>query len=247
MRVLSVDFDYFINASEIQMGAFFPDGGHEHSQFLNDIVWANHYASAAIKGHDLMGVSLLSSELRSVRKIIERQKNPLCMVADSHSHAYNFIKENCKGKGAVEVYTIDYHHDTFNVGDEGELNCGNWLRLLMEEGIVNKAFWVNRPKSDERGNMCEIIPFSELPKTGYDLIYVCRSSWWTPPHLDREFIAELAKPLSSNKRGWFCRFEKGIAESRYNKEFQKAITELTAVSRSVNDEIEMLKRRGSRG
>lgn len=154
------------------------------------------------------------------------QKDICGMVADSHMHAYDFIRENHDGS-ATELYNVDFHHDTFDVGKE--VHCGNWLRRLLDEGAVDEAYWLNRPESELDGNLTTVIQLSELPKTGYDLVYVCRSGWWTPPHMDGDFIKYLARPLIENKNGWEVRYQTGILESRYNRELKALIKQESAI------------------
>ncbi len=233
MRILSVDFDYFVNPTPIQRANYFPDGGLEMNDTLNSFVWAGSYAfskSATKKFGDemssLMDVELLKKPLQMIHNIIMTQKDICGMVADSHMHAYDFIRENHDGS-ATELYNVDFHHDTFDVGKE--VHCGNWLRRLLDEGAVDEAYWLNRPESELDGNLTTVIQLSELPKTGYDLVYVCRSGWWTPPHMDGDFIKYLARPLIENKNGWEVRYQTGILESRYNRELKALIKQESAI------------------
>lgn len=79
------------------------------------------------------------------------------------------------------------------------------------------------PDSELADNVTQMIPLSELPKTGYDLVYICRSGWWTPPHMDEAFIKYLARPLIENKNGWEIRYQQGIMESRYNNDLKNLV------------------------
>lgn len=233
MRILSIDFDYFVNPTTLQRVRYFPDGGQEMSDTLNAIVWAGAYARSKIitkkaddETNSLVNVELLKKPLQTIHNIIIAQGNIRYMVADSHSHAYDFIRENWD-RSTTELYNIDSHHDTYDVGEE--VNCGNWLRRLMEKGVVDTAYWVNQPDSELADNLTKVIPFSELPKTGYDLVYICRSSWWTPPHMDEAFIKYLARPLIENKKGWEVRYQQGILQSRYNSELKDMIRQEIAL------------------
>lgn len=239
MRVLSIDFDYFVNPTPLQRVRYFPDGGREMSGLLNTFVWAGAYAHSKIatkkfgdEKNSLMNVELLKKPLKAIHDIIVAQKDVRCMVADSHAHAYDFIREKWDGS-TVELYNVDFHHDTYNA-EEG-VNCGNWLRLLMEEGIVDEAYWVNQPDSELEDNLTKVIPFSELPKTGYDLVYLCRSGWWTPPHMDEEFIKQLARPLIENKNGWEVRYQQGILETRYNEELKALVRQESAFRERIQN------------
>lgn len=227
MRILSIDFDYFVNPTPLQRTRYFPDGGREMSDTLNAFVWAGAYARSKIatkkfgdEKNSLLNVELQKKQLQGIHNIVMAQGSICYMVADSHSHAYEFIHENWDGD-AIELYNVDFHHDTFDTG--AEVHCGNWLRWLLEEGTVDVAYWVNQSESELEDNMTKVIPFSELPKTGYDLVYICRSGWWTPPHMDEAFIKYLARPLIENKNGWKVKFQQGIIESRYNNELKDMV------------------------
>ncbi len=109
------------------------------------------------------------------------------------------------------------HHDTFN--DNPELDCGNWIKhILNDYGEENVGLrWISNPIS------CEVFGFgdternmernghklfptsvSDILDMQFDLVYLCRSDTWTPPHLDEGF-AELVKTCSNH-------FEKVLIE-----------------------------------
>ena len=196
MKVLSIDFDYFVKATPEAM-ALFPDGGREFSG-LDSVVWASNYAHASVLQDDVLlnGATVDTQSLLAVAGIVMTQNaNTKVMITDSHRHAYKFIKENCKRKVKADIYNVDFHHDTFDNADR-EVNCGNWLRRLIEEQRTGKVYWTSRAGSVKRGKMPEVqyLSFRELPKN-YDLIFICRSGWWTPPHLDHYFTEKLVLPL----------------------------------------------------
>lgn len=217
-RVLSIDFDYFVNATSRQR-TLFPDGGFEYSQEVNRIVWVMTYAGPVNRwAGKLSSVSVFEEPLGIVQDILLHHLTKDFMIADSHVHAYQFIKDHLAPGETAEVYNVDFHHDTY---PGTELHCGNWLRLLIEEGTVRQkdAYWVNQGEdSDAEYNMAQIIPLEKLPAEGYDLIFICRSSWWTPPHLDEYFIRFLVRPLLDNAVAGS--YEKDIDKSRYDDAFQ---------------------------
>ncbi|BAL01917.1 hypothetical protein OBV_p-00620 (plasmid) [Oscillibacter valericigenes Sjm18-20] len=235
MNILSIDYDYFVKVSEYFRENHFPDGGREQGDNLNLIVWSQLYASGNCCGERIETIISDNAALRKIRKFIARQKNPVCMIADSHSHAYNFIKDSIPAGEKATVYNIDFHHDTFCINDENEVNCGNWLRHLLDEKVIDRAYWVAKPDSETDGSLVDIIPIEKALEVNYDAVYICRSSWWTPPHLDGAFTSELVKPLLLNKRGWAVRYEKNIDVSRYNKEFQDAVASFTEVYKMANE------------
>lgn len=172
------------------------------------------------KDYSLLNVNLLEEPLQLIHNIVMSQGNICYMVADSHTHAYGFVKEKWDGSETT-LYNVDFHHDTNKCC--GEIHCGNWLRALLDERVVNEALWVNQPSSATAGNLAKVVPISDLPHTGYDLVYICRSGWWTPPHMDKIFIEQFARPLIKNKSGWEVTYQQDILESRYNNKFKENV------------------------
>jgi hypothetical protein len=200
MRILSIDFDYFVSPTPEQR-QYFPDGGREMSDFLNTFIWAGGYANSEFaakkcnnKDYSLLNVNLLEEPLQ----LIEKWDGSETML-----------------------YNVDFHHDTNKCC--GEIHCGNWLRALLDERVVNEALWINQPSSATAGNLAKVVPISDLPHTGYDLVYICRSGWWTPPHMDKIFIEQFARPLIKNKSGWEVTYQQDILESRYNNKFKENV------------------------
>ncbi len=220
MKILSIDFDYFIDVGIDTRTDHFPTAGGELSADLNDIVWSSKYADARYQKFDLCSVDVFHDDLEVVSAIIARQNRPRCLISDSHAHAYEFIKE-VAGDTPATVYNIDYHHDT-EIVLNGEVHCGNWLRKLMDESIVKDAYWINREDSNLDRNLCEIIPLVACIDMDFDAVVLCRSSWWTPPHLDKVFIKELALLIASDLK-WRCRCEKNVMTNRYNDKFRVMI------------------------
>lgn len=219
MNVLSVDYDYFIRAS-VEAQALFPDGGAEFSIIDDSVVWLSAYAVSMMNDDALIsGTSVDDKALMRIRELIKNNLYPWKrgMVADSHRHAYDFIKEY--GDGDVTIYNVDFHHDCLMTGN-GEVHCGNWVRKLMDEGIAKKVYWVGRKDSvkKDKPKTVSLLSFSDLPAS-YDLIFVCRSGWWTPPHLDTAFIDYLVNPLLKQD-DMTVSFQQDIDKSRYTDDLQ---------------------------
>ena len=233
LRVLSVDFDYFINADISFKIKYFPDGLELVNETVDRIVWANHYAFAKRVGEDFLSIGVDMESLEYVRDIILGQHNSTIVIADSHEHIYDFVKDSyCDGNSInIEVYNIDFHHDVYNyesVIDDENVNCGNWLRALIDNDIISSAYWLCRNDSDKRGNdgYCAIITLEELPRENFDLVFICKSSSWTPPHLDEFFVDYLVTPVFQNRSRYEGAFQKGIDKSRYDDNFIEMIDQI---------------------
>ena len=237
IRVLSIDFDYFLLFQKKEVLCFYPDGQRENSNSVTQLIWATNYASAKASGFDMLqNVVINESDAEIARKIIEQQSEPLCMVADSHVHLHDFIigsEDRFLGRsGGIIVYNVDFHHDTY-ANTDPKLHCGNWLLKLLDDGIVTEAHWISTPDSltETLDPRCkQDMALRDLVGMDFDMVFVCRSGSWVHPHLDPFFAEYLAKPLIQNRRGWECRFQQDILLNRYlDPDFQQAVTQILSV------------------
>ena len=198
MRVLSIDYDYFQKTSIETVMKHYPDGVDLPTK-LTEITWASHYANP-YSAASINAVEVNREELELMEEIIENQRTDLpVMVANSHVHIYNFIHEHCTDK-KLYITNVDMHHDMFN--DDSELDCGNWVsHILKDYGEENVGLrWISNPISGEafgfdeeelsierKGRMLFPTSVSDILDKQFDLVFLCRSDTWTPPHLDEGF------------------------------------------------------------
>ena len=188
-RVLSIDWDYFINCSARDRLFLFPDAGNEYiSEQLQLFIWDSHYKSypqirkiGVTKDFDLMKEVCLSY----------RGISPL--VAVSHRHIYDYIESNTRENEVIEVYNVDFHHDMYHYRSEGgDVNCGNWVNCLQKIRPNMKYHWIKRSDSDlnniEGEVKCIYSPIEVLRRVKFDMLFLCRSDCWSPPHLDKKFL-----------------------------------------------------------
>lgn len=232
MRVLSVDYDYFFHADETAI-PFLPDGGSEFDGLM-DVVWSNNYAGSRLRDDVLIkGTHIDTESLSAVKEIIDRNQSARYMISDSHKYAYGFILVETEYGEKSDIWHIDFHHDVYPRGNE--VHCGNWLGKLIENGHTESVHWIGREDSDRSSMSCPLpaADMAELPDT-FDLIFICRSGWWTPPHLDSYFVDSLAMPVINGKRR--VKYEAGINSSRYSQAFRSTVDELAEVYRRVPKE-----------
>ncbi len=206
MKVLSIDFDFFQDVTKEQL-ALYPDGV-DNPTFLSEVVWASHYANNA---DQLNAIGILDNELELLEQLLlEQSSNVPVMITNSHKHIYDFICENDDGE-PMELVNADMHHDIVN--HNPEMDCGNWITHLCKRQTENKKgldfSWLANPVSLDMFGLDELfgkggkvedclkLSFAELKGQSFDLIFLCRSDTWTPPHLDKYFI-ELCDVIKSN-------------------------------------------------
>ena len=232
LKVLSVDWDYFVDADASVRSAWFPDTANEEygcvfvgnseisgcvggglSEGLRCTAWYPMYGEH--KGLVDIGVDPL------VYRLVEDIRNVPCVfVADSHRWAYRFVVEMMERRNERKLFllNIDFHSDCrrkpkFFCGSD-VLDCGNWLLKLME-GYKGVYRWLGR-KDSFMGHKPNVLSFldgygkAKVGSTAWDMVFVSRSEMCSPPHLDKEFV-KVFKPFVSSKNGrfqsdiWRCR------------------------------------------
>lgn len=224
-NVLSIDWDYFIDATMAQRMELFPDGGNENlGMSLQNSIWSSRYMSG-----ELVKIGIDKKALNFLKSVLSLT-SPDCpmMVVDSHRHAYEFIvqsmEEDCVKH--LNLVNVDFHHDVYDIGDHGrceftdlDIDCGNWMRFLMNDydSSADTFSWVNRTDSDSCSipdwcnDRLRVIPLRDIKKYEWDAIFICRSGMWSPPHLDKEFNKAFKSLAYRN----CARVQTNIFESRY--------------------------------
>ena len=200
LNILSLDFDYFLkfDNDDTSVLSEFPDGTESFLQY-NDAVWATHLAHKEVEDK-IKTVKCNEDELAKVSVFLNDCKaNIPVMIANSHVHIYDFILSHAKPGQELRILNLDFHHDAYTALQE--LNCGNWV-LKLKERISNPVVyqWIT---SDNGWNCAEgSIPrfvqgayrfktfkdyLSWNKEYKPDLIFLCRSDLWVPPHLDVYF------------------------------------------------------------
>lgn len=124
--------------------------------------------------------------------------------APSHKSIYPIVDRISKTKN-IEIVNIDFHHDYYHHYIKGEeYNCGNWLRVIKDERPNTKIKWVRREDS-QTVSLDGEFPYSHTTdiesvlKDSYDIIFLCFSPEWTPPHLEKEY-RELIECLKRSEK-----------------------------------------------
>lgn len=233
LKILSIDWDYFIDASADERAWMFPDGGNENlPPSLQSVIWANHYGQfpqpttatecqEAIQNNykNLEEIDVRYDEIYKLAQVIYSiEKPPMIYVAESHKEIASVFAQhwNSGQYSSVKIVNIDFHSDMYD-NDPEYINCGNWFfHIISRIGKVNpfaqnaehrynEYLWVHNPDSSLTEGYdipTFIAPYVELQngidpellKDEYDVIFICKSSMWSPPHLD-ELLINALTPL----------------------------------------------------
>lgn len=190
IKILSIDFDYFIKATIEERNTKFPNGLDEAPKELLEQMWREAYMIhpeikdiGVVPSYDFMCYFLSHRNFDKV------------LIADSHKEIKQLIDQVPKNT-PLEVYNIDFHHDMYHYFTSGdECNCGNWARkLLIEDRFYNSDYtWIKRQDSDVMtlgGEVpCRKKTYLKTALRGikFDYVFICKSPEWTPPHLDTKY------------------------------------------------------------
>ncbi len=193
--VLSIDFDYFQDVTP-EILAEYPDGIDVSSE-LSTIIWGSKYCFSK---RNLLEIKPLSDEISLLRDLLMKQDlETKILISQSHREIYEWIHDNVSIGEQLKLINIDMHHDMIN--DNKKVDCGNWVTFIMNEyGRDNMYFrWIANPVSfkmygfekdeDESKIFHSYIGTSinDIEIEKFDMIFLCRSDAWFPPHLDTEF------------------------------------------------------------
>ena len=182
-RVLSVDFDYFVNCSAEFRDECFPDPNENNSPQLTEFLWynrTNYYPAISALG--------VTEEYIALRKFLKEDNGYYFYNAESHGRIMNMIYYLFpKDTTTLEVVNVDYHHDRY-AGASDRIDCGNWLRILLEERPDTEVLWVRREDSVIllEYPYFDTTDFSDV-KGHFDAVFMCFSPEWTPPHLRKKY------------------------------------------------------------
>ncbi|ABN52725.1 MAG TPA: hypothetical protein DEF39_03800 [Hungateiclostridium thermocellum] len=197
--ILSIDFDYFINASSQARDMYFPKGSDEIPENKLKSVWEERY----LKYPELKKIGVID-DFHFLKKFVKELKIPKenFMKADSHKYIKSII-EKLPEKSQFKIVNIDFHHDYYHYYRGNDYyNCGNWLRRVLEERPDTKVKWIRREDS-QIYCLDGIFPFEHTDdiksvyNEKFDYIFLCKSPEWTPPHLNSKF-EELCRTIEQD-------------------------------------------------
>lgn len=192
LNVLSIDFDFFQDV-DAETLFYYPDG-HDFGTEFSKTIWAGHYANP-YEADRLNSVDINKKFFNAIKTIIVENSEccKTAMVVNSHVNIYDFIMEeyNTHNYRGVNLVNVDMHHDMFNATNE--LDCGNWVSYIHKAIPDVCISWIANPVSQEAYGLGEnlmqyvYLDLETIKKKKFDLVFLCRSDIWSPPHLDKYF------------------------------------------------------------
>lgn len=180
MKVLSLDWDYFITAS-LDTRDYFPTYDPNDTPSVIREKWAEKfigYAGLDSIPVDEHAVSLLTNFLMG-----RRFRNKF--VCESHEGILRMLGK----EKDLEIVNVDFHHDYYTqLLPDGSPSCGSWLQWLDAKERCKSISWCRREDS-EMYSLLGNFPhesFTDLSRVfkgaSYDAVFFCFSTHWAPPH-----------------------------------------------------------------
>lgn len=222
IKLLSVDFDYFANITNYFRMTNFPDGGNEDlGKDLQDIIWGGRYAS---NPDFIKKCPVKKKELEYMKQIFENNSHAEYTLAKSHLSIINLLSTLARDFKPIEIYNVDFHHDLYFKRD---FTCGNWLEKFYDFLDVKKTLWICDKESmieydiDYNNEISQTFSHTfnikDLDGIKFDYLFLCQSTMWSPPHLDKYFIS-LANSMLKGRNVSIIR-ENDTEYNRYTKDF----------------------------
>ena len=193
-RILSIDFDFFIDTDLVTREIMFPDGVDEKPKEVLDKEWEYFYN----KYPHIKDIGVIFSHAIMCHSLKKLTKGTV-LIAESHKDIAVII-ERLNMSDEVEVINYDFHHDNYISGGM-IIDCANWVRHLMDIIPNTKFEWRHRIDSVVTSLMGDF-PYDKTLSDEiftdidgeFDYIFICFSPEWTPPHL-RDKYEELCRSV----------------------------------------------------
>lgn len=215
--ILSIDFDYFIDASSRERDLYFPDGYDEIPVNMLQVMWEERY----LKYPKLRNIGVIE-DYYFLKRYLSGLRIPgeKLVKADNHKYIKNLIDQLPETERLMLV-NIDFHHDFYHYYKGSDIcNCGNWLRRVMEERPNTKVKWIRR-KDSQIYSLDGAVPFEHteeiqaIKNMKFDYVFLCRSPEWSPLHLSNRF-EDLVSSVGLKPGSYRGKLEKDRKETHYD-------------------------------
>lgn len=181
MKILSIDFDYFIDANLRTRNDKFPDGEDCIDEKTLKKLWDYFYGEYP----EIKEIGVIP-EYNILLEYLREHKDTERVFYDSHKEIERLFD---KLDTNSSITNVDFHSDNYISGGE-KVDCANWVRIVKERYPDLHIEWIKREDS-ETENLLGVFPYEmtdmfELDEN-YDIIFLCFSPEWTPPHLRNLF------------------------------------------------------------
>lgn len=189
MNLLSIDWDYFFpNISEYDWQM------NENKFIYYELIWHIRWSTHNIKGTKIAKDAFhINNNLLNDfwEKVLEQSFPIILYCTDAHTDIKRVFQEF--PHETFNVWNFDQHHDLgYSGNDPNLLDCGNWADYFKDKidtyNLVYPSWRLKKGEDIDFDPAIKVhykIP-SALPK--FDVIFICRSSPFTPPWNDKQWL-----------------------------------------------------------
>jgi len=214
-NILSVDWDFFLKCP-IELRMKFEQETEDNEE------WSAIYKKFK---NLLSSTKINNDDCEFITNFINLQNCPDVYISNDHGILYDIITEKFDNEQDIDeevasfnITNIDFHHDCYNsILGNTPLNCASWLSCLYLKHNYNiKSLWIGQDDSYDFEDTYFINKYDtdikSIRNNKYDLIFICKSKEYMPPHLDLQFI-EMVNRINKNK----VYLEQGVLQNRWNR------------------------------
>ena len=204
-NILTIDWDYFFNADFDTRDKIFLQGEDYAQSEVDPEYQLQSWAKMYLSHPELGEVTVKSDEYNTMVDFLTKYTGDYS-ISEGHEKVIDEILRITSPDEEICVYNIDFHHDlyAYETGSQ-KYDCSNWVLALKELRPNLKYIWVYDETSQfsalysenaiHDNEFSEAMLFNSLCKrfniiyTPIDLVHLCKSELWSPPHLDHYFIS----------------------------------------------------------
>ena len=181
LRMLSIDWDVFHDMTQFMPGSMEcqEDWIVEYSRWEGEFKHSYKFATKEFE--------CFKKYLSSVTQIV--------YIAEDHKELYHLIERDTE----VHVTNLDFHDDMYEIDKVRGAECGSWASALVElkdcdvtidwrqlytKGLISKQ---RSEYLDKRIKWSHQMGFDTVFNQTYDIIFLCRSWDFSPPHMGHKF------------------------------------------------------------
>ena len=178
LSVLSIDWDVFHDMTQFMPGAM-----------SCQIDWVVEYSRW--EGEFKHTYKFAYEEFELLKRYLHGLNQPV-YIAEDHGRLYHLIEENTE----CALVNLDFHSDATECQGLDRLACGNWMSALAQyKGVKVSTDWrqlhskgvYGLPEDESLIDMWHAIGFNGVFEREYDLVFLCQSFDFSPPHMNHRF------------------------------------------------------------
>lgn len=202
LTVLSIDWDYFFPDP-----AWYDWGHNEENSLFYEMIWSTRPGNRNLRtGAEAYESFVPDRALMDGfwNRVLSKDNFPVIYVMESHKSLGQALLPHAAN---YEIWNFDQHHD-LGYDDRTGMDCGNWARRVLEKkrrSVIHQVYppWRadNGEKMTDFGKRVTVAYSFDRKPLDPDVVFVCRSSCWTPSWADEDWL-EFLKPLQALGSGY---------------------------------------------